>query len=138
MSLSSHRLQRSGTRLTARALVAAVLCLAVAVIHVIDQGGLKLRDPTYVGVGYWLLEVTAVITAILLLIRATWLTWVLALLVAAGPLVGYILSRSSGLPGYTDDIGHWTEPLGVVSLLVEAVLLILAAVALTRLRRPVS
>jgi hypothetical protein len=122
----------------ARSAAAAVLCLAVAVIHVIDQGGLALRDPIYVGVGYWLLEIVAVITAILLLIRAIQLTWMLAFLVAAGPFVGYILSRSSGLPGCTDDIGNRTEPLGVVSLIVEAVLLILAVAVLNRLRRPVS
>jgi hypothetical protein len=40
--------------------------------------------------------------------------------------VGYVLSRGPGLPGYTDDIGNWAEPLGVLSLVVEGVLLLLA------------
>ncbi|TXJ79164.1 hypothetical protein E2C11_13115 [Streptomyces lavendulae] len=32
----------------------ALLCLAVAVIHVKDQGGLTMtRDPHYIGVAYW-------------------------------------------------------------------------------------
>jgi hypothetical protein len=34
------------------------------------------------------------------------------------------------MPDYTDDIGNWAEPLGVVSLLVEGILLILAVVSL--------
>jgi hypothetical protein len=117
------------------AAVAAALCLVVAVIHVIDQGGIALHDPPYIGVGYWLLEVVAVVTAVLLVRRPTVPVWVVALLVGAGPFIGYVVSRSTGLPGYSDDIGNWGEPLGVLSLVVEAVLVILAAVVLSRLRR---
>ncbi|MBV9058242.1 MAG: hypothetical protein JO296_14600 [Pseudonocardiales bacterium] len=43
----------------------------------------------------------------------------LSLGVAAGPILGYVLSRGPGAPGYTDDIGNWAEPLGVLSLIVE-------------------
>jgi hypothetical protein len=50
--------------------------------------------------------------------------------VAAGPILGYVLSRGPGLPNYGDDIGNWTEPLGVLSLVVEGVLLILSATIL--------
>jgi hypothetical protein len=39
------------------------------------------------------------------------------------------------LPNYTDDVGNWTEPLGVVSLVVEGVLFILAAATLLAGRR---
>jgi hypothetical protein len=56
------------------------------------------------------------------------LGWWLSLGVAAGPVLGYVLSRGPGLPDYTDDIGNWTEPLGVTSLIVEDNLLITAAV----------
>jgi len=34
------------------------------------------------------------------------------------------------MPDYTDDIGNWAEPLGVVSLVAEGILLIVAAVSL--------
>jgi len=56
--------------------------------------------------------------------------WLLTLGVAAGPIAGYVLSRGPGLPDYADDIGNWTEPLGVVSLIVEGVLFVLAAATL--------
>jgi hypothetical protein len=55
--------------------------------------------------------------------------------VAVGPLLGYVLSRGPGLPGYDDDRGNWTEPLGLVSLGVEVLLLALAALRLRALMR---
>jgi hypothetical protein len=117
----------------------ALLCLAVAAIHVVDQGGITTtRDPYYVGVAYHVLEIAAVVTAVLLLIGLVRLGWLLAVGVAVGPLLGYILSRGPGLPDYSDDIGNWTEPLGLVSLFVEGALLLLSVPLFVRSlhRRP--
>jgi len=111
-------------------------CLAVAAIHVLDQGGLPgTKDPQYVQVMYYALEAAGVVAAALLVIRQARSGWLLTLGVAAGPIVGYVLSRGPGLPNYTDDVGNWTEPLGVVSLVVEGVLFILASAALFTGRR---
>jgi len=38
-------------------------------------------------------------------------------------ILAYILSRSIGLPQIRDDVGNWAEPLGVVAVAAEAVLL---------------
>ncbi|WP_413115531.1 hypothetical protein ACK1X7_21585 [Streptomyces sp. CY1] len=115
----------------------AVLCLAVAVIHVVDQGGITAtRSPHYIGVAYHVLEIAAAVVAVLLLIGLVRLGWLLAAVVAIGPLLGYILSRGPGLPHYSDDIGNWTEPLGLVSLAVEGALLLLSVPLFVRsLRR---
>jgi hypothetical protein len=124
--------RRAATGAGAR-LLGAVLCLAVAAIHIIDQGGIPgTKTPGYVGILYWLLEIVGVLVAVLLLRRVTRAGWFLALGVAAGPLAGYLLSRGPGLPYYTDDKGNWTEPLGLVSLAVEGLLLIVAAVMFRR------
>lgn len=105
----------------------AVLALAVAAIHVVDQGGITVtREPYYIGVAYHVLEIAAVVTAVLLLVGLVRPGWLLAAGVAVGPLLGYILSRGPGLPDYSDDIGNWTEPLGLVSLAVEGALLLLS------------
>jgi hypothetical protein len=105
----------------------ALLCLAVAVVHLIDQGGLTAtRDPYYIGVAYHVLEVAAAVAAVLLLAGLVRLGWLLAIGVAAGPIVGYVLSRGPGLPYYSDDIGNWTETIGLVSLAVEGALLLLS------------
>jgi hypothetical protein len=116
--------------------VGAVLCLAVAWIHVQDQGGLTaMEDPTYLGWMYRVLEVAGVLAAVLLVVRRRSLGWFLALGIAAGPLAGYVVTRTVGLPNATDDIGNWGEPLGVASLVVEGALLALALVELARIRR---
>ncbi|MDT0462847.1 hypothetical protein [Streptomyces gibsoniae] len=105
----------------------ALLSLAVAAIHVVDQGGITTtRTPYYIGVAYHVLEIAAVVAAVLLLIGFVRTGWLLAVGVAAGPLLGYILSRGPGLPDYKDDIGNWTESLGLVSLAVEGALLLLS------------
>jgi hypothetical protein len=109
--------------------VGALLCAGVAYIHIKDQGGIiGAKDPAYMQVGYYMIEVTALIAGVLLLTRRRSLTaWFLAIGVAAGPFVGLVLTRTTGLPGAMDDIGNWSETLGLVSLFVEGALFALAA-----------
>jgi hypothetical protein len=112
----------------------AALALAVAYIHVKDQGGIiGAKDPAYMQVGYYMIEVTAVVAAVMLIARRRSLTaWFLAIGVAAGPFIGLVLTRTTGLPGAMDDIGNWSETLGLVSLFVEGALLALAATLFVR------
>ena len=118
--------------------VAATLAVLVTVIHVSDQGGLTaLKDPAYVGQGYRLLEIAGAVAAVLLLLapaRHRLLGWVLAVGIAVGPIVGFVLSRGPGLPDYVDDKGNWTELLGVQALTVEGLLLLLTGVVLAARR----
>jgi len=53
--------------------------------------------------------------------------------VAASPLIGYVLDRSSGLPQASKDIGNWGEPLGLLAVVIEICVL---AICLYRLLRP--
>src|SRR3954454_11496416 len=126
--MTSARREMRGWEIAAR-VVGALLCAAIAYIHVKDQGGIiGEKDPAYMQVGYYMLEVTAVVTAVMLVTRRRSLTaWFLAVGVAAGPFIGLVLTRTTGLPGATDDIGNWGETLGVVSLFVEGALFVLAA-----------
>ncbi len=55
--------------------------------------------------------------------------WLLGLGIAAGSLLGYVLSRTVGLPGM--EIEAWLQPLGVLSLVVEA-----SFIALVAMRKP--
>jgi uncharacterized membrane protein HdeD (DUF308 family) len=63
--------------------------------------------------------------------RAEW-GWLLGALVAGGAFLGYVLSRTVGLPGLPAEPDAWLEPLGVASLVAEAVFL--TAFAVTRRR----
>ena len=120
------------TNLNIAAKFAAVLSLGVTVIHWMDQGGSHMKDPLYIGVGYYLIELAGVAAALMLLARANRRGLALALGVATAPFLGYVLSRTVGLPAAMDDIGNWTEPLGLISLVVEGSLLALASLVLMR------
>ena len=112
---------------------AAAACAVISYIHVKDQGGIgALKDPAYLGQGYRLLEVAALVAAALLLVQPRVWAWLLSAGVAAGPLVGFTLTRSVGLPSARDDIGNWTEPLGLWAIGTEFVLLVVSLVALAR------
>lgn len=146
MSTTTSRLADQSRTISAGPLAprvaGAVLALAVAAIHVMDQGGFPgAKVPTYVGIGYYLLEATAVVVALALLFggaRTAARGWALAIGVALGPIIGFVLSRGPGMPSYTDDRGNWTEPIGVLSLVVEGLLLLLATVLVSRPVRPAS
>jgi len=113
----------------------AGLLIAIAIIHLQDQGGLPGGEsPTWLKYGYYLVEIGALISA-LLVIRGKAIAWVLGLAVSIGPFTGYITSRTVGVPGDPGDVGNWGYLLGTVSLLVEGLFAILAVTCLTRLRR---
>ena len=115
--------------------VAAGLLIAIAIIHLQDQGGLLGGEsPTWLKYGYYLVEIGALVSA-LFVIRGKAIGWVLGLASSVGPFVGYILSRSVGVPGDPGDVGNWGYLLGTVSLLVEGSFAIVAVVCLTRLYR---
>lgn len=116
-------------------IAAAALCVAVAAVHVDDQGGVTaLADPDWLGWAYRLLELGSIVVAGALVFAAgaaidgarAAVVWVAAALVGAGPFIGYVLTRTTGLPGDSDDIGNWGETLGLVSLVVEGLLVLLA------------
>ena len=111
----------------------AMLALAVAAVHIADQGGVTtLTSPDWIGWGYRLIEVGGVLTALVLLLPLPsrlvpgWAGWAAGVLLGVGPFAAYILSRSVGLPGDPGDVGNWGYWVGTVSLFVEAGLVILS------------
>ena len=126
----------------------ALLAVAVAAVHVADQGGITaLASPAWIGWGYRLVEAGGILTALILLLPVSawtgpvrigparlgpaWLGpaslgWAAGVLLGAGPFTGYIASRAVGLPGDPGDVGNWGYWVGTVSLLVEAALILLS------------
>jgi hypothetical protein len=106
--------------------VAAAGLLAVGVVHLIDGPG-TLSDQAYIGVLELLLAAASVPVAVMLLVRPVRTLWQFAGAVTLIALLCFVASRTIGLPGSTDDIGDWSQTLGVVNVAVE--LLVLGAVA---------
>jgi hypothetical protein len=114
------------------AIAGAGLALAVAVIHLQDQGGLLgHQSPTWLKFGYYLIEIGSTIAAGLIL-RSKVAGWILGLTMAVSAFSGYLLSRSVGVPGDPGDINNWGYTLGTVSLVVEATFIVLAVLMLQR------
>jgi len=120
----------------------ALLAVAVAAVHVADQGGVTaLTDPGWIGWGYRLIEVGGALTALILLLPQlasfppAWLGWAAGALLGAAPFLGYVTTRTVGVPGDSGDIGNWGDWLGTVSLLVEAALVMLSVSMLLAMRQ---
>jgi hypothetical protein len=119
----------------------ALLALAVAAVHVTDQGGVSaFASPDWIGWSYRLIEVGGVLTALVLLLAPAsrlvpaWAGWAAGVLLGAGPFVAYVLSRTVGVPGDPGDVGNWGYWVGTVSVLIEAGLVALSVSMLLSLR----
>jgi hypothetical protein len=118
-------------------LLGAVGVAGIAVVHILDAGG------TYQGTRYifWLYMAViagAIPIAGLLMHWNSPLAWLGAVLLAAGPFAGYVVSRSIGLPGDSPDIGNWLDTLGMISLFIELSVISLGLTRLALYRRPAS
>jgi len=119
-------------------LVGALLALAVAGVHVADQGGItSLGSPDWLGWAFRVIEAGGAITALTLLHpRTAGLGWAAGLLLGLGPFLGYLTTRSIGVPGDAGDVGNWGYWTGTVSLIIEAALVVLSATTLIAGRGP--
>jgi hypothetical protein len=124
--------------------VGAMLALAVAAVHIADQGGVTaLNSPNWIGWGYRTIEAGGVLTALVLLLSrparltalTAWTGWAAGVLLGVGPFVAYVLSRTVGVPGDSGDVGNWGYWVGTVSLFIEAALIVLSVSMLLTLRQ---
>lgn len=105
-----------------------VSIIITGIIHFIDAPD-NFDQAVYKGVLFILNGVGALVAAYGIFRGAFW-GWILGLLIAGGAIIGYIISRTVGLPGLKID-PHWLEPMGVFSLIVEGIFVALAIRALT-------
>ena len=116
-----------GLSLGAARMVGVVTALALAAIHLLEMPE-DFEEMPYLGVLFGVGGVLLIAAAVGMIRRsASRVAWATGALVAAGMFVGYCISRTVGLPGM--DVEAWGEPLGVLSLVLEAVFLMAAVVA---------
>jgi hypothetical protein len=99
-------------------LAAIVLIVVVGLTHLLGAPQ-HYRVAPYIGVGFVANLIGALVAAVGIYRNAIW-GWLLGTLVAGGALVMYVISRSVGLPGFEHAVGRWSGPLGILSLVVEA------------------
>ena len=98
--------------------VAILLIIVVGLIHLYGAPQ-HYRAAPYLGVLFVANFIGALVAAVGLYRDMLW-GWLLGALIAGGAFVMYVISRSVGLPGFEQAVGRWFGPLGVPSLVVEA------------------
>ena len=98
---------------------------------VLDLPG-KIEETPYLGYGYIILMLGCALAAGFLLFKRERRGWLLGGVMALGAILVYAINRTVGLPMAMEDIGNWTEPLGVYSMIAEAIVVVAAGWALSR------
>ena len=96
-------------------LVGIVLITLEGLIHLIGAPD-SFEDATYMGLSFLAIVLGAAVTSVGIYRGQRW-GWSFGALIAGSALVGYVISRTTGLPGLPAE--EWLEPLGMLSLLVE-------------------
>lgn len=116
---------------------AAAALLVTAIVHFIETPSAS-TEATYKAV-LFVLNGLGALVAIAGILRGEWTWgWLLGALVCAGAIVGYIASRTIGLPGIPAEPDAWFEPMGVISVVAEAAFLIFFLMARRAAPSPVQ
>lgn len=111
----------------------ALLVAAAAHVPVIPE---HLHEAPYMGWLFVLFTAVATAAAIIVVIRTAAPAVVIgAGLISAFAILAYCLTRVVALPQLADDVGNWTEPLGLVSIASEAAVVALSVAATFRRRK---
>ncbi|MDP9341874.1 MAG: hypothetical protein M3Q23_07160 [Actinomycetota bacterium] len=100
--------------------------MGIALIHFLDAFSV-IDESKFVFGLYVLLMIVTLLAGGILLRTDSRRTWMLAGGTAGLTLLGFVLTRTTGLPGFPDSVGNWREPLGLASLWVEGMVLLLSA-----------
>ena len=115
--------------------VAVGLGLAsVAAIHILDLPG-KFAETPYLAAFYVALIIASFVLTERLFVAGTRRDFLAAAALSAAVIVGFTINRTVGMPGATGDIGNWLEPLGLLSIVVEAFVLWQSIAALAGMPR---
>ncbi|WP_051472199.1 hypothetical protein [Patulibacter minatonensis] len=114
------------------AIARAVGTLGVAgigLVHLLDAPG-KYSETPYMFWMYMALILGCIAVGAELIRTGSKLAWAAAGGLAASAIVGFVLTRTTGLPQAHGDIGNWTEGLGLSSLWIEGCVVALAGAVL--------
>lgn len=109
--------------------VGALGMAGIGLVHLLDAPG-KYTETPYMFWMYIALIVGAIVVGAELIRTGSRLAWAAAAGLAASAIVGYVLTRTTGLPQDHGDIGNWTEGLGLASLWIEGCVVALGAAVL--------
>ena len=102
---------------------------AIALIHLLQVPD-AFGEIGYLGALFIAAAVACVLLAAVLTRSSDDRVWMCAGGLAALIFIGYLLSRSVGLPGWTGDVGEWDSVRGLASMVVEPLVFCVSAATL--------
>jgi hypothetical protein len=111
-------------------IIALLLVAALAHIPVVPD---HLREAPYMGVLFILFSLAAFAVATVLAARPSRVWYLVAVVLSVAAVAAYVATRLIAFPELADDVGAWTEPLGLVSISAES---LAAVLGLAALRQP--
>lgn len=107
------------------AAIAILLLLVIGSIHFIDTRE-AYGDAAYKGVLFFANGLGSLVAAFGIVRGARSWGWGLGLFIAASAFLGYLASRTIGLPMLPAEPDAWLEPLGITSFVAEGIFSLLA------------
>ena len=102
--------------------IAIGLILVTGWLHFITAAS-EASEAFYMGWLFILNFLASLVSAVGIFRRKLWWGWGLGVFVAAGSILGYILSRTVGMPGM--EVEEWADPIGIPAMIVEGAFLVL-------------
>lgn len=113
--------------------VARIVAIAalggIATVHVLQLPD-AFGEVGYLGALFVVLAVLSIAFAALMTRTSDDRVWLVSGALPVLVILGYFLSRTSGLPGFTGDIGEWADPLASLALVFECLLISVSAAVL--------
>ena len=101
--------------------MALALIIVTGLVHLIDASD-AFTEASYKGLLFVANGVGAAVAAYGIWKHTRW-GWAVGLLIALGSLLGYVASRTVGMPQIPAEPDAWLEPMGLVSMTAEVVFL---------------
>jgi hypothetical protein len=126
---SASRIRRDGILRTV-----AVLALGVTAAAHVPVAVEHIGEIPYLGYAFYALVLLCAAALGSLIVESRTAVWRGVLVLSLGAVAAYVVSRTIGLPLADDDIGDWVNPLGVLSVSAELVVVAVSLAVLNRRR----
>jgi hypothetical protein len=113
----------------------AVAAGVAAVAH-IPVIGPHLDEAPYMGILFAVLTAVCIALAVAVLVHDSAVVYAASAATCGLAVVGYAATRLVAFPMLADDVGNWFEPLGLVSIASESVVVVLSLMAMRGRRSP--
>lgn len=113
-----EKIEKLKEQLHNRRVAVIIGLVGLAAVHIMDLPG-KWTETFYIALMYLGAIAFSAFLVDRLVVKVSTRDYLASAALSAMVLIGYVVNRTVGMPGSTEDIGNWFEPLGLLSLAVE-------------------